>query len=184
MTTPTPTPPVDVRANIVAWAKWGMHFHKRFTYTEGRTRMSDLGIYPPNAAMNMDCSSFATWCYWIAGAADPNGGSAYKGNYYGRMGYTGTLLSHGTHIPANLAQPGDLVVYGPGTGAHTAVIINVGQGDILTISHGGQGDPNFAWVTAPVHTPRGGIAVDGRTPQTFLRFDTTAVNTAHVPPAF
>jgi hypothetical protein len=155
--TPTPTPPVDVRANIVAWAKWGMHFHERFTYTEGRMRMSDLGIYPPNAA---------------------------TGNYYGRVGYTGTLLSHGTHIPANLAQPGDLVVYGPGTGAHTAVIINVGQGDILTISHGGQGDPNFAWVTAPVHTPRGGIAVDGRPPQTFLRFNTTAVNTAHVPPAF
>ena len=180
--TTTPTPPVDVRGNIVAWAKWGVNNHAHFNYTEGAKRMSNLGVYPPAFPMFNDCSAFVTWCYWIAGAGDPNGGSAYKGTYMGRMGYTGTLLTHGTHIAANIAVPGDVVVYGEYPGQHTALIVQAQGLDILTVSHGQQGDPSYCWINKPTHLPAQGFGRDGRTPQTFLRFNTTAVNAVHVPP--
>jgi|GEM_PF-1110017 len=155
--------PLGLRAQIVQWAKWGVANHTHFTYTEGPTRMANMhaaGKLP----VTSDCSAWVTRCYCWAGAPDPNGL-----NYDGE-GYTGTLLSHGKHIPLAQVQPGDVVVYGPGTGWHTAIIIEVHGSDVLTVSMGQQGDPSFVWVNAPKSAPQQGFAVDGRTPQTFLQF--------------
>ena len=156
----------DVRDNIVAWAKWAAAHHDKFNYTEGPLRMSGIGK-PGVLPVNADCSAFVTLCYNWAGAADPNGMG------YNHTGYTGTLLSHGTKIALNQVQPGDVIVYGPGTGWHTALVIEGGPNP-LTISHGQQGDPSYCHVSQ-----------DGRLPQTYLRFNTNALSekNIHTPPA-
>ena len=143
----------DTRNAIVEWAKWAHDNKAHFNYTEGPERMSAIGVYPPKFPINADCSAFVTWCYWIAGAPDPNG------LHYDHEGYTGTLL-HGLEIPRDQVQPGDVIVYGPGTGWHTALVIEAGA-DPLTISHGQQGDPSLVRVSQ-----------DGRQPQRYLRFKT------------
>jgi hypothetical protein len=181
---PPPVQVVDTRANIIAWAKWSVANKAHFTYSEGNNRMTALGHYPPVFPQTSDCSAFVTWLYWISGALDPNGGSAYTATNYGRQGYTGTLLTHGTHISANTAVPGDVVVYGAYPGQHTALIVQAQGLDILTVSHGGPTgqSPIYCWVNKPTHLPQNGYPVDGREPQTFLRFDTTAKYLVHTAP--
>jgi peptidoglycan hydrolase-like protein with peptidoglycan-binding domain len=155
----------DARETIVAWAKWG-EAHKgqpRFNYTEGPNRME--GVYNPGVLpWSGDCSAWVTCCYAWAGAADPNGQ-----NFDGE-GYTGTLISHGHEIDVKDAQPGDVIVYGPGTGEHTALVVESGF-DPLTVSMGENGDPSFVRVSQ-----------DGRMPQRYFRFPTEAVNPVHFPP--
>ena len=130
----------DCRQAIVQWAEWAVANKAHFNYTEGPTRMSALGIFPPKFPINADCSAAVTLYYWLAGVAlDPNGGTAWVGNQFNRQGYTGTLLNHGQHILAPV--PGDLVVYGAVPGDHTAVVVWAQGPDILTVSHGQQGDP-------------------------------------------
>ena len=157
----------DVRSTIVAWAKWAAANHAKFNYTQGPNRMSGIGK-PGSLPVNADCSSFVTLCYNWAGAPDPNGMG------YNHTGYTGTLLSHGQKIALKDVQPGDVIVYGKGTGEHTALIVGVdGSKNPLTISHGQQGDPSYCHVSQ-----------DGRLPQTYLRFNTTATGekNIHLPP--
>ena len=144
----------DVRSKIVEWAKWGVANHAGFTYTEGPQRMEGIGH--PGVPCHADCSAFVTLCYNWSGAPDPNG-LGYNGT-----GYTGTLLGHGTPITKEQALPGDIIVYGPGTGWHTALIVEAGP-DPLTVSHGEQGDPNYIRVSQ-----------DGRQPQRYLRFSTNS----------
>lgn len=141
----------DVRAAIVNWARWGEAHRSAFTYQEVRP-MHLSGKLPWTG----DCSSFVTLCYWLAGAPDPN-----QANYDG-WGYTGSLLQHGQHIDLAHVQPGDVIVYGPGTGWHTAVVVE-GGADPLTVSMGEQGDPSLVRVSQ-----------DGREPQTYLRFATNS----------
>lgn len=105
--------------------------------------------------LTTDCSGFVTLCYKLAGAPDPNGLD------YNGQGYTGTLLEHGRHIPLAEVEPGDVIVYGPGTGWHTAIIVEAGK-DPLTVSHGQESEPAYVRVSQ-----------DGRQPQTYLRFPTT-----------
>jgi cell wall-associated NlpC family hydrolase len=160
----------DVRDTIVAWAKWSASHHDKFNYTQGPLRMANInhaGVLPVNA----DCSSFVTLCYNWAGASDPNGMS------YNHTGYTGTLLAHGKRIALKDVKPGDVIVYGAGTGEHTALVVDVTGANAknpLTISHGQQGDPSYVHVNQ-----------DGRLPQTYLRFNTNAIadRNIHIPPA-
>ena len=148
----------DVRSQIVAWARWGVENRNGFTYSEGPGRMS--GVHNPGPLPCIcDWSAFVTYCYSWAGAPDPNG-LGYNGS-----GYTGTLLGHGQLIQPNEVQAGDVVVYGPGTGWHTAVVVDANIFDPLTVSMGQQGDPSYVRVSQ-----------DGRQPIRFLRFDTQSVN--------
>lgn len=135
------------RDNIVRWARWGVTNTGSIHYREVRP-MPLTGRLP----LTTDCSGFVTLCYKLAGAPDPNG-LGYNG-----QGYTGTLLTHGTRIPLAAVKPGDVIVYGPGTGAHTAVVVEAGA-DPLTVSHGQESDPAYVRVSQ-----------DGRLPQTYLRF--------------
>jgi len=93
----------------------------------------------------------------MAGLPDPNGLG------YQTLGYTGTLLDHAQKAGAiltdvALAKPGDLIVYGPGTGEHVAVIVKAGK-DPLTVSHGDESGPQLMRVSQ-----------DGRQPQRVCRY--------------
>ena len=147
------------RDKIVKWAKWGVQNEPLIHYAEVRPMPLTASL-----PLTTDCSGFITLCYKLAGCPDPNG-LGYNG-----QGYTGTLLDHGRHIPKDAVQPGDVVVYGPGTGWHTALIVQGGP-DPLTVSHGQEKGPEWCRVSQ-----------DGRLPQTFLRFPVDALEAAYHKP--
>lgn len=136
------------RVDVAEWARWGVEHRAEFTYDEIRP----MHISHDPLPWTGDCSSFVTLCYFLAGEPDPNGR-----NYDGE-GYTGTLLSNGADTPLSEVEPGDAIVYGPGEGWHTAIVVEAGP-DPLTVSMGQQGDPSYVRVSQ-----------DGRLPQRYLRF--------------
>lgn len=135
------------REKIVAWARWGVRNTALIHYREIRPFPLDRTL-----PLTTDCSGFVTLCYRLAGAPDPNGLN-YNGN-----GYTGTLLDHGRPVLPGAVRPGDIIVYGPGTGDHTAIVVETGF-DPLTVSHGQESEPSFVRVSQ-----------DGRQPQRYRRF--------------
>lgn len=141
----------SVKAQIVQWARWGVEHTNNIHYEE--TRPMPLTSALP---LTTDCSGFVTLCYYLAGAPDPN----HQG--YDGEGYTGTLLQYGQQITVEQAEPGDVIVYGPDTGWHTALIVEAGA-DPLTVSHGQESDPSYVRVSQ-----------DGRQPQRYLRFPTNS----------
>lgn len=168
-------------ANIITpadWAEWAVQDRiehpAHWIYSEGSNRMNAIGVWPIKFPVTADCSASCTFWYWLTGRKDPNG------LQFDHQGYTGTLLSHNQHIPIEKVQRNDLVVYGPGTGWHVAIVVEVHGKDILTVSFGQQGDPSYVWVNKP-SIPSRGYAVDGRQPQTFLHPDNAIVRTMHAP---
>ena len=85
-------------------------------------------IYPPDYPRYADCSSFATWCYFVSGWPDPNG-VGYNGT-----GYTGTLVEHGRQVSSPV--PSDLAFYGNPI-SHVAVCVSSTQ----VVSHGQESGP-------------------------------------------
>jgi hypothetical protein len=79
--------------------------------------------------LSLDCSQTVTLVAHLAGAKDPNGAD------FTADGFTGTLVGHCAVIPLEQVKPGDLVVYGPGTGEHVCMVIEPGL-DPLLLSHG------------------------------------------------
>ena len=148
----------DVRNDIVAAAKWAFANKQHFVYSEAGNRMNfeRTGVRFP---ITTDCSCFVTFCYFAAGAPDPNSGAGYSFS-----GYTGTLLSHGNPVALKDVLPGDVVIYGPGTGWHAALVVENDGVNPLTVSHGQQGDPSY------VH-----VQQDNRQPIRYLRFNTSQV---------
>ena len=140
-----------VRQNIVTAARWGIENEPRIHY--GQVRPMPLTRRLP---LTTDCSGFATLCYYLAGAPDPNG-LGYSG-----QGWTGTLLLHLEAIPARAARAGDLVVFGAYPGRHVALVLEPGE-DPLLCSHGQERGPvairfsaecryqpaTVTWLTAP-----------------------------------
>jgi cell wall-associated NlpC family hydrolase len=121
------------RQRIVATAMHGYRNRYGIHYTQSSLRMQGVRnrIMPPGYPRYEDCSSFATWCYWVAGARDPNG-LGYNG-----YGFTGTLASQGKRVWASSMKPGDLVFYG--SSPHNHVTIYVGNG--RCVSHGSEIGP-------------------------------------------
>jgi cell wall-associated NlpC family hydrolase len=146
-------PALTPRQRIVKWARWGVANTRAIHYTETAERSAWLKAQPSNRLpLSTDCSGFATLCYRLARLPDPNG-FGYK-----VLGYTGTLLEYAQHhgrilTDISAAKPGDLIVYGPGTGEHVAIIVEPGR-DPLTISHGQESEPGYVRVSQ-----------DGRQPQ-------------------
>lgn len=160
---------------VVAWARWSNKHKDRWIYTQGPERFSDLNT-PYQQRITADCSSAVTYWYrWAGVDQDPNGM-----NWQG--GYTGTLLSHGQIIKKEDVRPADVVIYGTGTGDHAALVVEVHGPDILTISHGNDKGPIYAWVSSPRSVPSKGIPVDGRIPVRYLRFNKMA-SQIKLPPA-
>lgn len=119
----------DERRRIVAAARWGIRNEPRIHY--GLVRPFPLGRELP---LTTDCSGFATLCYFLAGAPDPNG-RGYDGS-----GWTGTLLERMESIPPLAARAGDLVVWGAYPGHHCAIVLAPGE-DPLLASHGRERGP-------------------------------------------
>lgn len=161
----------DVRTEIVATALRMVAEKKadfnRFDYTEGPLRMSCVHKPWCKPTIHCDCSATITYDFAWNGAPDPNGL-----NYDGE-GYTGTELTHGEHIaaimkngsPVRNVRAGDVIVYGPYPGWHTALVVDVSNpDDPLTVSMGWNGEPALVYVSQ-----------DGRLPQTYLRFSTRKI---------
>src|SRR3954465_2556128 len=98
---------MSVREEIVGVARWGVRNEARIHYAQ--VRPMPLRRELP---LTTDCSGFVTLCYFLAGAADPNG-LGYIG-----QGYTGTLLRHMRHVARAEVRQGDLVVWGRYPGRH------------------------------------------------------------------
>jgi cell wall-associated NlpC family hydrolase len=120
---------MSVREEIVGVARWGLRNEPRIHYAA--VRPMPLRRRLPLAT---DCSGFATLCYFLAGADDPNGL-----DYIGQ-GYTGTMLRHMRHVPQADARAGDLVVWGRYPGHHVAVVLEADE-DPLLASHGQERGP-------------------------------------------
>lgn len=115
----------------------GLHHAPSIGYTQGSSRWEGIdrhrkawrGEYPNEA----DCSAYVTWCIWNGldhfGVRDTVNGLGW------RAGYTGTMLQHGRRVSRPF--PGCAVIYGPGTGEHTALYTGGG----LVVSHGSEAGP-------------------------------------------
>jgi hypothetical protein len=119
----------DVRRGIVAAARWGIRNEARIHYAQIRP-------IPLRRALPLttDCSGFATLCYYLAGAPDPNG-LDYSGH-----GWTGTLLENMENIDRRAVKAGDLVVWGEYPGHHCAIVLEPGD-DPRLVSHGQERGP-------------------------------------------
>jgi peptidoglycan hydrolase-like protein with peptidoglycan-binding domain len=124
---------LTIRKHIVANARWGIA-HEPDVHYEQLRPMEGLRE-ARKLPLHTDCSGFSTLCYAWAGAPDPNGVD------YDGTGYTGTLLRHMEQIPLAAVQPGDLVVWGPGTGHHVALVLETDGRDPLLCSHGQEKGP-------------------------------------------
>ena len=123
------------RSVIVSTAMFGYYNRGVIHYTQGPSRMMGVRyrLRPPKIPRWEDCSSFATWCYWVAGARDPNA-LGYNG-----QGYTGTQTNHGRRVSVAEMKPGDLVFYGRGHVSHVAIYVGKGK----CVSHGSESGPVY-----------------------------------------
>jgi hypothetical protein len=125
---------LTIRQKIVQHAEWGIVHASQIHYTQDARRDDFLRAKPHDKLpIWTDCSGFATFCYLLAGAPDPNGLG------YRSVGYTGTLLTHGKQVSTPL--PGDLIVYGPGTGHHVVIYLKTWHGAWIVASHGDEHGP-------------------------------------------
>jgi cell wall-associated NlpC family hydrolase len=115
-------------------ALWTVDSGKSITYTKGSSRWSGIKEYvlphenvPPCA----DCSSFVTWLYWSAFGFYPD----YLNDENWAAGYTGTMAKNGKAVSLSEAQPGDVVIYGPGPYNHAAIYV----GESKVVSFGSTG---------------------------------------------
>jgi cell wall-associated NlpC family hydrolase len=131
-----------LRIRIVRAAMLGHKHAAKVHYTMGARRWdgianrcrAHLGRFPRFA----DCSSYVTWCLWDA-LGGPNAGPDVVNGQFWKGGFTGTMKHNGRRVPGGLANalPGDLVLYGPGTGKHVTIVVAKNK----VISHGSEGGP-------------------------------------------
>jgi cell wall-associated NlpC family hydrolase len=125
--------PHTIRQQIAAAAFCGYNNRESVHYTQGSQRMEGVReeLHPPKFPHFEDCSSFVTWCYFAAGAPDPNG-RGYDGT-----GFSGTLVQHGKQ--ASDPAMGDIAFYGHSHTDINHVTVCVGNGRV--VSHGQESGP-------------------------------------------
>jgi hypothetical protein len=131
-----------LRKRIIRAAMLGHKHEPQVHYTMGARRWDGItnhcrahrGQFPRWA----DCSSFVSWCIWDA-LGGPNAGPDVVNGQSWKGGYTGTMKNNGRRVPGGLANalPGDLVLYGEGTGKHVTIVV----GKNKVVSHGSEGGP-------------------------------------------
>jgi cell wall-associated NlpC family hydrolase len=84
--------------------------------------------------LTIDCSQAMTLIAHVAGAKDPNGRD------YREDGFTGTLIDGCRPITRAQARPGDMRIFGRGTGHHVGMVLAPGA-DPLLFSHGQEKGP-------------------------------------------
>lgn len=145
---------MDVRNGIVSWLNWGADNEPLIHYSQDlNLRMA--AVHTPGALpLETDCSGFYTLCCAWAGAPDPNG------NDYDGHGFTGTVRAHCPQISLRDAQPGDPIVYGPGTGTHMVGIVSgAGTANPIVVSHGQERGPFQVRHSVEVASHSGGFTV-------------------------
>lgn len=116
-------PPLTVRDKVVQAALDGYAHRFQIKYVQMRPyNWLHTGTKTAEQLYKEDCSSFAIWTYYVAGALDP-GGYNFTG-----WGNTDSMLNHGVQV--SQPQPADFVFYdNPG---HVSIFI----GDGLCVSNG------------------------------------------------
>src|SRR5262249_9784605 len=111
----------------------------RIHYSQGSSRFAWL-LHPPfTLPMAVDTSSFVAFCYWAAGAPNPNGG-AYS---LAKGGYTGTMLAHMKPTSGGQVRPGAVVLWSPPVpGTPAAIVVRTGPAPLL-VSHGSEAGPEL-----------------------------------------
>ncbi|HET7507413.1 MAG TPA: NlpC/P60 family protein [Solirubrobacterales bacterium] len=155
---------MSVRDQIVRYAGWGVAHASQIHYAQRRP-IDGIG-HREKLPLTTDCSGFATDCFNWAGASDPNG------RRYDGYGYTGSMLGACRHISRGQAEPGDLVVFGAGSGTHVVILVGTGS-DPLVVSHGQEIGPIRCRLSVEARAHAG-------QPMTFL--SATARNAAFAPP--
>jgi hypothetical protein len=117
------------RSSIVKWARWGVSHEPAIHYTEGPKR--NTAYKPGTLPLYLDCSRFAAVCAQWAGLKQPWLATAF----------TGTFLKECEEISRGSVKPGDFIVYGPGTGDHMVVVVEVTPDYIYVVSHGREAGP-------------------------------------------
>jgi len=145
--------PSELRQYRICMAAWFGYFHRdEIEYDSPGYGYSEAVRHPPPAVPNhIDCSTFATYCYAVAGSPNPNTGGFGVQDYIDHYPSTMTLwpkgiLIGGTNVNVSKLRPGDLIFYGDsgisnfgvgGPGEHVSVY--VGRG--IQISHGSDSGP-------------------------------------------
>jgi hypothetical protein len=132
------------RIRVVRSAMLGHTHAAEVHYTMGPRRWdgitnrcrAHLGRFPRFA----DCSAYVTWCIWDALGGPTAGPDVVNGQLW-RGGYTGTMKHNGRRVAGGLAnaKPGDLVLYGPGTGKHVTIVVATDK----VVSHGSEAGPHL-----------------------------------------
>jgi cell wall-associated NlpC family hydrolase len=111
-----------------------------YTYTELAGRTND-GNGVLSSPFTFDCSGFCGAVYNFAGLGAP----------YGPDGYTGTtkdVQANMTQISQDKAVPGDLVLFGPDASSPVHVVVNIGNGQC--VSMGQQGEPEIMAIQSEI----------------------------------
>jgi cell wall-associated NlpC family hydrolase len=150
---PAPPRAASTAAEIVQAARVAVRNGEQIHYSTGSDRMVGVidKIRLPRVPRAADSSSFVTWCYWQAGAPDPNG-AGYDG-----FGYLGTLATHGVRVPK--PRPGDVVLYGAGA---VPSIAGIYIGDDRVVVNGSESGPDIRKLDF------------ARTPHQFRRYEEAA----------
>lgn len=124
---------VQHRANV----HYPFHDHRTEQIHSIRTGEQLRAALNTPAGITIDCSQSVELLCHVAGLTDPDGLN------YQQDGFTGTLLKTLPHYhdPGG-ANIGALVVLGPGTGEHVAMVRHPGHDPIL-FSHGQEAGPFF-----------------------------------------
>jgi hypothetical protein len=129
----------SARPRIVLAANW-LADHERILrdchYTEDSPERMSSVLHPFTVPFVSDCSSGVTALFNWGDARDPS-----KLNFRGDP-YTGTLIEKGRLISASSARSCDVVIFGPYTGWHAAMVLEGGP-DPLAWSMGEEGDPRI-----------------------------------------
>ena len=120
-------PPHDVRTETIHHVRSLADVHELVNRTQGLT---------------IDCSQAVTMLLLSVGCKNPNGANT--------DGYTGTLLANLKHYSdGRRAMVGALVVFGPGTGHHVAMVHTPDpvHGNPLLWSQGQESDPRLIYLS-------------------------------------
>lgn len=122
---------------IMRWCRWALSNEPSIHYRQSRPIPLKAGK-AHQLPLYTDCSGSAVIAYYAAGLPDPSGYN-YDGGRT-KPTYTGSIRAHAKRKKFEHLRPGDLIVYGPGTGAHMVIVMSGGR-DPLVFSHGQESGP-------------------------------------------
>lgn len=132
---------------VICAALFGFYKPDLFHYGGIRGSSFQKMCVPPAenfSEVTFDCSSFATWCYRVAGCPDPNG-FGYNGQCSTASLWQNGRLVGGPGVAEKELIPGDLCFYGyeptmhGGNSEHVCVFIDQGY----VASHGSEHGPTI-----------------------------------------